>query len=366
MAACPLRPARVVAALCILLASILGASRSILAQSPSADLILYNGKIFTSDAAHPYVQALAIRGERILATGDSVKMLALRGPATRTLDLGGRTVIPGINDAHVHLDISPTSVELPLHGRNPTRDQVLSAISASVHQTPPGSLLTATVASAVYFDPQMTRSTLDSVAPNNPVMLITFTGHAAFLNSAALRKFGIREDQPDPLGGKFERGPDGKLNGIVREYALMNLERQLADAASDADALKQLQSQLDQASKFGITTIQDMSNMMPPDRAVMLLQKLPTTIRVRVVRMPGTTPAGRNAQEGRPAPHAAASLIAVNGTKWLLDGTPLEGTFASRESRASDLSSPKTARRHPATRWKPYLATSACSSLSRS
>jgi hypothetical protein len=341
MAAWPLQSARVIAALCILLAPILGSSRPVTAQAPAPDLILYNGKIFTSNAAHPYVQALAIRGERILATGDSVKMLALRGPATRTLDLGGRTVIPGLNDAHMHLDISPASVELPLHGRNPTREQVLAAISASVHQTPPGSLLTAAVASAVYFDPQMTRATLDGVAPNNPVMLITFTGHAAFLNSAALRKFAIREDQPDPLGGKFERSSDGKLNGVVREYALFNLERQLADATSDADALQQLQSQLDQAAKFGITTIQDMSSSMPPERAGGLLQKLPATIRVRVIRMPGTTPAGRNVQEGRPAPRTTSSLIAVNGTKWLLDGTPLEGTFASRESRASDLSPPK-------------------------
>src|ERR1700677_151493 len=76
-------------------------------QQTAPDLVLLNGKIFTSDAAHPYVQALAIRGERIAATGDSAKIKALVGPHTKQIDLGGRTVVSGINDAHNHLGIAP-------------------------------------------------------------------------------------------------------------------------------------------------------------------------------------------------------------------------------------------------------------------
>jgi predicted amidohydrolase YtcJ len=212
----------------------------------------------------------------------------------------------------------------------------MAAITASVKKADSKSVLTAAVGPAIYFDPRMTRSALDSVAPNNPVMLTTFTGHAAFLNSAALRQFGIREDQADPMGGKYERGADGKLDGVVREYALFDLERQIADGVSDTDALEQLRAQLNQAAKFGITTIQDMSNGMPPARAVALLEKLPPTTRVRVMRMPGTTPAGRDVKEGRPAPRPDSPLITVSGTKWMLDGTPLEGTFESREERAAD------------------------------
>ena len=331
---------RSIAALCILFASLSAAPRRSFAQTSSPDIILYNGKIFTSSTTRPYVQALAIRGERIVAIGDSAKILALRGPATRALDLRGRTVIPGINDAHVHLDIEPANeVQLVVEGQNPTREQMLAAITAAVKKAAPGSLLTAEIGPAVYFDPQTTLAALDSIAPNNPVMLVMLTGHAAFLNTAALKQFGIREDQPNPLGGKYERGPDGKLTGVVREYALMNLERQLADATSDAVALQQVQSQLNEAARFGITTIQDMSNMMTPDRAVALLQKLPPTARVRIMRMPGTNTTGRNVQEGRRAPHPTSPLITVNGTKWMLDGTPLEGSFASRESRAADFAS---------------------------
>lgn len=75
-------------------------------QQAALDLILFDGKVFTSDVAHPYVQALAIRGERIVATGDTDKIMALAGPQTKKIDLGDRTVVPGINDAHNHVEVS--------------------------------------------------------------------------------------------------------------------------------------------------------------------------------------------------------------------------------------------------------------------
>lgn len=73
-----------------------------------------------------------------------------------------------------------------------------------------------------------------------------------------------------------------------------------------------------------------MDNGMPPDRCIALLEKLPVPIRVRVIRMPATNPAGRDIREGRPIPRSSNPLITVSGTKWVLDGTPLEGTFAPR------------------------------------
>src|SRR5580698_562147 len=78
-------------------------------QEKTPDTILFNGKIFTSDSSLPYAQAVAIRGERIMAVGDSEKIKMLAGAQTKQLDLGGRTVIPGINDAHNHLDLHPAN-----------------------------------------------------------------------------------------------------------------------------------------------------------------------------------------------------------------------------------------------------------------
>ena len=109
------------------------------AEEAPADLILFNGKIFTSDRDHPYVQAVAIRGERIIAVGDSEKIRALRTAGTRPIDLGGRTVIPGINDAHNHIDIHPANfVEVELRPRSPTKDDLrkeLPAAAATIRKT---------------------------------------------------------------------------------------------------------------------------------------------------------------------------------------------------------------------------------------
>jgi hypothetical protein len=306
------------------------------AQTATPNLILYNGKIFTSRAAHPYVQALAIREDRILASGDSDKIKALAGPHTKQIDLGGRTVIPGINDAHNHLGVSPPNrIDLELKSPDPAWPEMKAAIAAAVSKAPKGTFIYGEIAWKIFRNLAVNRDTLDQIAPNNPVMLATLTNHALILNSSAMARAGIREEQPDPAGGRYERSPDGRLTGVIREYAVFNVERSLSDQTSEADALAELRKTLSAAVKWGITTIQDMSNAMPPNRCVALLEKMPTPIRVRVMRMPGTTPAGRDIQEGRPVPRSSNPLITVSGTKWLLDGVPLEGTFAPRNDSAT-------------------------------
>lgn len=111
-------------------------------QRPAPGLILFNGKIFTSDAAHPYVQALAIRGERIVATGDSSKIEALAGPHTKQIDLGRRTVIPGINDAHYHLGVTPANeFYLPFKSPDPTLTEVSEAIRAAIPKAHEGAII---------------------------------------------------------------------------------------------------------------------------------------------------------------------------------------------------------------------------------
>lgn len=173
-------------------------------QQPAPDFVLLNGKIFTSDSVHPYVEALAIRGERIVATGDSAKVQALADPHTKRIDLGGRTAIPGINDAHMHLELQPaSSVSLTFKNRNPSWAEVKDAIAAAVQKSPKGTIISGEILFAVYFDTTINREALDQLAPDHPVILQTATGHAAVLNSAALAKFGIRDDQPDPLGGRY-------------------------------------------------------------------------------------------------------------------------------------------------------------------
>ena len=107
------------------------------AQTPSTDLILFNGKVFTSNASQPYVEALAIRGDRIVAVGTSKEVVALASRETRRLDLGGRTVIPGINDAHMHLGIEPSHFDLPLKSDDPTWQEMTDALTAAAPKVDP-------------------------------------------------------------------------------------------------------------------------------------------------------------------------------------------------------------------------------------
>ncbi len=317
--------------LLFLVSSLLAAHSA--AQQQPPDLILLNGQIFTSNSAQPYVQALAISGERILATGDSAKIKALAGPHTRQIDLGGRTVIPGINDAHDHIDLDPPhAVHLSLNTIDPTWRQLKDAVATAAAKTPKGTFILADIGPIIFHDTSVARIALDQVAPENPVILTTLTGHAAILNSLALTQAGIRDDdQPDPMGGRYERSADGKSTGVLREYAVLQLSRKLARMPSDAEATAQLRDFFAQCVKFGITSLQDMSDALPPDRAVKLFEATPTPIRVRIMRMPGTTPAGRDTLEGRSVARHPSPLITVSGTKWMLDGVPLENTFTPRD-----------------------------------
>lgn len=172
--------------------------REAAATPPPPDLVLLNGKVFTSEVKHLRVEALAIRGDRIIAIGDTKTVEALAGPATRRIDLGGRTVIPGINDAHVHLDVVPKGlIEVPLKSPDPSWSDVTGAVAAALLRAPKGSLLLGEIGPTVFYGAEATRDSLDKLAPDNPVILETLTGHAAILNSPALVKVGIREDVPD-------------------------------------------------------------------------------------------------------------------------------------------------------------------------
>jgi predicted amidohydrolase YtcJ len=301
------------------------------AATPAPDIILVNGKIFTAEGQQ-LVQALAIQGDRIEAVGDSAQIRNLAGSLTKQFDLGGRTVIPGLNDAHNHMRIRPADlVDLQFTDRNPKRPEVMQAIGTAVLKYPAGTFLSGTISTAIFRDSTVNRASLDLAAPNHPVILTTITGHAAILNSAALSRLGIGENEPDPLGGRYERSVDGRLSGVLREYANVRVTRKLADLTSDKDAIVELRETLADAAEHGITTLQVMSDKMPPTRYVELLKQVPPSIRVRIMRMPMTTSSGRDLNEGQSVPRNPSPLVTVSGTKWLLDGVPIEGTFAPRQ-----------------------------------
>ena len=314
-------------------------------QESIPDLILFDGKIFTSDVAHPYVQALAIRGERIVATGDTDKIKALAGAQTKQIDLAGRTVIPGINDAHYHLWVTPKDeLDLDLKTANPSLDEIRAAIASAIPKAQAGTVIVGGIGESAYFDTALNRTLLDKWSPHSPVVLFTVSAHAAILNSAALTRFNIHDGDADPMGGRYERSSDGRLTGVLREYAALSVEHDIG-GGGDGFVLKELESILSQAAKSGVTTIQDMSGDLTPEHCLALLSQIPSPIRIRIIRMPASTSRGRNVDEGVSVLHTHSGLVSVSGTKWMLDGTPLEGTFASRPAQAklfAEINHPET------------------------
>jgi predicted amidohydrolase YtcJ len=293
----------------------------VLASAEAPDLILHNAKVFTSDPAHPWAQAVAIEGSTIQAVGSDAAVLALAGPDTEVRDLGGKTVIPGLNDAHVHALVPqgvPLNIPTFVPGPGPTVQEVLDLIAAAVQIFPPGTWLFATVGTAFSEDPQAHRFTLDQVAPDHPVKLDLWTGHGMYFNSRGLETLEIGEDVADPFGGFYERFPDGTLNGVVHEYAEHLVRQRFAAQLSDAQIAAVYQAFSDQAVRFGFTSVQDMSIGLPQARAAAILSALDLPLRWREICFPMTP-----AEPCFNGP-TFSSRVTVSGIKWISDGTPVE------------------------------------------
>jgi predicted amidohydrolase YtcJ len=193
------------------------------AQQPAPDLILTNGKIITVDQRFSLVQAVAVRGDRIAATGTNQEIARLAGPNTRRIDLNGKAVIPGLIDNHMHLlrAASTWTRELRLDGVE-SRSQAIELLRARVKAVGPGEWvynIGGWAHQQFADDPKpFTREELDRIAPLNPVALQE-SYYQIFLNSRALEALGMKDNAPDPPGflkGSIQRDATGKLTGVVK------------------------------------------------------------------------------------------------------------------------------------------------------
>src|SRR4051812_38943638 len=203
-------PVILVYAACAVLAPIASA-----ADAP--DAVLYNGRIVTVDERFTVAEGVAIRGQRIVAVGTTADMLMLKGGATRLVDLGGRTVIPGLIDNHAHFIRAPEHDELRLDGVT-SRKEALAMLAAHVRAARPGEWV---VTLGGWSEEQFTddprgfpRDELDRIAPATPVVLQAVYNHS-YLNSAALKAAGIDARTPDPRGGRIEKDAQGRPTGLV-------------------------------------------------------------------------------------------------------------------------------------------------------
>ena len=303
-----------------------------LAAQPRADLIFLNGKIFTSDPSRSNATALAIRGGLIQAVGDDNVVRKLAGQNTRIIDLGGRTVVPGFNDAHAHFGPMFQGIDLEFNTHEPTWAQTQAAIEKAVANAPKGKWIFGAVGGTVINDPSANRATLDRIAPENPVLLNAYFGHGSIINSRGLEVFKISDSMKDPAGGRFERGEKTrKLTGRMFEYPAWNLHRILVEQGTDEQLTAELQKQASYAASLGITTMQLMPGFST-GRFVRILNGAKLPVRVRAISFPGTTANGRDLGDVRSLATSkpTSQNISVSGIKWILDGTPIERGAAMR------------------------------------
>ncbi len=295
-----------------------------LAALADPTLVLVNGNVFTNDPSKPSAQAIAITGSQITAVGSNAEIKALVTDAAkaRVIDVQGRMIIPGINDAHVHPSSGMPAFELG-SGLDATWDQVAAALAGAIDETPADLWIRGTLGPALTNDPSITREKLDKIAPGRKVFLESFVGHGLVMSSAAMKALGVAEDAKDPLGGRFERDANGKLNGRAWEYAQYQLDRRFADLASNDELQDAIANLSADALSYGITSIQAMP-MSTESRFATAVAKSGVPLRVRVINFPFALNAPMLSQQ-------------TNGAvKWILDGTPIERGAALRTAKYAD------------------------------
>lgn len=225
----------------------------------SADLVFKNGNIYTANESMPRAQAVAVKGDRIVFVGSNEAVQKLVGKDTRVVDLHGNTVLPGITDAHHHLSgVGFREMTLNLEGITNLQD-FLATVKARVDQAKPGEWVTGRGWIETHWQPPVfpTRQDLDSVAPNNPLVLTRADGHASVVNSAALKIAQVDKNTPNPFGGEISRDKQtGEPNGMLLDAA-QNLVRRRIPPTSREDEERAIVLGVKRDIELGWTQIQD-------------------------------------------------------------------------------------------------------------
>ena len=233
-------------------------------KKPSTDILFINGNIYPNVEVRPGTprpQAIAVRGGRIVAVGSNDEILKLRRGDTQVIDLGGHFVMPGFNDAHVHLASGGMELlQVDLLGVK-SLAEMQQRIADHAKTAPAGEWLTGRGWDHTLWPGEKlpTREDTDAVTGNHPAIFTRVDGHIAVANTAALKAAGIFNKVPDPHGGKIDRDANGEATGIVRETA-KELVLAKVPKPSLATRRRGIELALANAARWGITSLQDFSD----------------------------------------------------------------------------------------------------------
>lgn len=269
----------------ILLLSLVGAALAQTPNMPKADLVLFNGRIWTGAgrAGEPEPTALAVSGDIIMAIGSDAKIMPRVGPATQALDVGGRRIIPGITDSHTHIISGGFSLSRLQLREVKGREEFIAAVGESAKQKKPGEwVLGGRWSVESWAKPESpNRRWIDPVTGETPVFLNRMDGHSALANSAALKLAGIDAKGPaDPVGGEIERDPTTKEpTGILKDAAMGLVSKRIPEPTLE-NRIEALGQAMKHANSVGITSVHDMSDIEDLDAFLKTAEDRKLTLRV--------------------------------------------------------------------------------------
>ena len=265
-----------------------GAATLTAAQTPAqlADLVLRGGKVITLDAGDRVAEALAVRGNRILAVGSNAEIARLTGGATRVIELRGRSVTPGFIDAHTHTEHTAEFLTFWVSVHSPPLPDaaaILARVRERAQQQPAGTWI---IGQGTFGQVMPTPAELTREFPAHPVVL-RWSRHSYVVNKKALEVSGITAATPDPQGGKIHKGPDGEPTGLLEEaFDLLKIPPYPPDQLREGIAKALHEHYLQQ----GVTSVYDMpgNQAIPQYEVLHKAGRLPVRLRVTYTMWPGS------------------------------------------------------------------------------
>jgi len=234
-------------------------------QAPSASAtsvtIYRNGRIYTNDPRSPWAEAMLVRGEEIIAVGEDDEVAGLADKGAQVIDLEKHFVMPGFNDAHVHIGGAGQDwVAVRLNGVQSVAE-LQKRLAAGVAGHKEGEWITGSGWDHTFWPEKKfpNRQQLDAVSPKNPVILTHISGHVAVANSLALQLAGISRSTADPAGGEIEKDAAGEPTGMLKEGAAIRLVESKIPAPSAERRRRGIELALADVAQHGVTSVQDNS-----------------------------------------------------------------------------------------------------------
>lgn len=290
-----------------------------------ATLVLVNGHVWTENPAQPETEAIAVYGNRILRVGMSDEMRQLAGPSTHVIDLQGRRVVPGFNDAHVHFVVGGQVLANVQLLDASSQAEFRGRIARFAQSQPAGAWILSGIWDHERWTPAVlpTHQLIDDVTPKNPVFVMRLDGHMGLANALAMRLAGVDRNTKDVPGGVIVRDADGNPTGMFKDAAMTLIHRVIPPPSLQETEMAILAGQ-EEAARNGVTSVQEMADDQDDTsgpqhlRALQALERegrLKVRISVNLRLVDWKNLAGSGMQAG-----FSDGLIQVGGLKAFADG----------------------------------------------